>query len=418
MLKKRSKKALSHVDWAMSLSIFLLYLAWFFIFVKPLFAPSQNIDTLLDILQEGVKNEIYQDVERLRILVSNDIDSEYEPIVIPFDHDWSESHIAHSADYFYIDEGRMFFLANLSATHLFQVYHPHKALLTTPLKAVFAHETVFHSGSFRAYFDDYLLDNAYFMGEQRLSGFTVEVDGNDVGRRGSFTNSTFIAKYQRSTDNINISSYVFADNSKVFMFLRPNDYQNHSVEISFSTYNFSKFYFDPVSRGLLTYGVRPNCRYYESSFLDLNDGSSGLLVLFSKNVSIRLCTNETNANVLLESDIAAGEEDSLFIVLHDGDETGVLSYPIQPVVGVTETLSTISSKKVSLLKNRDYDYLKQLFSYPKDRDFNITVSGDAVYASVGAEQPVMEDIYARKVEGFVLDENYNQHRVTITLTVW
>lgn len=418
MFKKRSKKGLSHVDWAMSLAIFLLYLAWYFVLVKPLFVPSSNMDTLLDILQGGVENEVYQDIKRVRIMVPGDIESEYEPIVIPYSRDWTESNIAHSADYFYVDDGKMFFLANLSGTRMFEMYYPHDALKTTPLKAAFAHETNFHSGDFIAYFDDYLLDRIYFMGEQRLSGFSVEVDDTELGTEGEFTNGTFIAKYLREDDYINFTSYVFAENSKVYSYLRPNDYQNHSMVISFATFNYTRFYFNPVSSGQLSYSAMPNCRYYKSAFLDLNDGSSGLLITFSRNISIRLCTNETNADIRLEFDLSAGDEDNFNMILHEGDENDVLGYPISSIVGTTETLNTISAKKVSLLKNRDYDYLKQLFNYPSVRDFNMTITSDVVSASVGTEQPLLEDIYARKIEGFILDDHYDQKRVMMTLTVW
>lgn len=416
MFKKRSKKALSHVDWAMSLGIFLLYLAWYFVLVKPLFAPSGNVDTLLDILQDGFEDEVYQEVERVRMMVPGSLDSGYEPIVIPFAYDWSGQDIAHSADHFYIDDGKMFFLANLSGTDTFSMYHPHDAIVTSPLRPVFASDSGFSSGDFTSYFDGFMLDRVYFMGDQRLSGFSVEVDDTEIDDEGSFTDGTFLAKYRRDGDHINLTSYVFAENPKVFMYLRPDDYQNHSVVVSFAAYNYTRFYLDALSRGELSYSAAPDCRYYKGSFLDLNDGSSGLLVTFSRDISIRLCTNETNVQVRLEFELY--DEDRLDIVLHEGDEYDVLDYPVDPVVGTTETLKTVSKERVALLKNRDYDYLKQVFNYPFDRDFNITVSSDAVSASLGAEQPLLEDIYARKVEGFILGEDYSQERVLMTLTVW
>jgi len=120
MFKKRSKKALSQVDWAMSLAIFLMYLAWFFIFVKPMLYPSTNMGVLLDILDDGIEREIFQDISRLKVFVSH-TNNAYEPVIIPFDKDWQESKIAHSADYFVIDDGRMFFLANTSKSTVFQV---------------------------------------------------------------------------------------------------------------------------------------------------------------------------------------------------------------------------------------------------------------------------------------------------------
>ena len=418
MFKKRSRKALSHVDWAMSLAIFLLYLAWFFIFVKPLFTPSENIDVLLDILQDGVEDNLYQDIARVNVFVPGDITGEYEPIIIPYTYDWSESSIALSADYFVIDQEKMFFLGNLSATKKFYIYHPHRALEFSTLRTLSSNDERAVVEGFTANFNGYLLDNIYYDGEQRLSGFTIEVDEEEIEGEGNFLNNTFLSRYQRTTDQVNISSYVFAENPKIYSFISSNDFQNHSIRIDFATYNYTYFYLDPLSSGEISYGIGPNCRYYESGFIDLNDGSSGMLITFNRDIDLRLCSNETNALVRLEFDLAAGSEDGFNIILHQGGEDAVLDYPLNPIVGATETLKTVSLKKVAKMKNRNYDYLKQLFHYPDARDFNITVESAVVSATFGTEHPVAEDIYARKIEGFMLDENYNQERALLTLTVW
>ncbi len=418
LFKKRSKKGLSHVDWAMSLAIFLLYLAWFFIFVKPMLSPSQSMDTLLDILDDGVSDVVFQDVERVRIFIPDDMENGQEPVVIPFHYSWKVHDIAHSADHFVVDDGRMFFLADLYNSSMFEMYHPHDALVSSPLMPVVANEERVWEGDFKAYFDDYLLDSIYFMGEERLSALSVEVDDEELDDEGSFMNSTLLARYRRSGDSVNISSYAFSENSVIYSYITSADYGNHSVEVRFGAYNYSYYYVDPMSDGEFSYPLIPGCRYYETDFLDLYDSSSGLLVVFSDNISMGLCNNGTNPYVLLEFDLTAGEEEMFGIVLHEGDVYDVLEYPLEPVVGVTERLKTVSVEQVSLLRNRDYDYLKQLFHYPKARDFNVTVHSDAVDVSFGIPQPEVADIYARRIEGVIIDENYEPQRALITLTVW
>ncbi|MBN1544383.1 hypothetical protein JW898_02880 [Candidatus Woesearchaeota archaeon] len=418
MFKKRSKKGLSHVDWAMSLAIFLLYLAWFFIFVKPMFSPSQSMDVLLDVLDDGVRDALFQDISRIKVFVPGSLHSDYEPIIIPFTQDWPAADIAHSADHFVIDSGRMFFLANLSNTSVFRIYYPHKAIRMIPLFPMMADEGRAGFGSFSAYFDGGLLDRVSFMGEPRLSGFSVEVDETDIGGEGDFGNSTLLAKYVRAGDNVNMTSYFISENSRIYSYISSADFRNHSVAVEFSAYNYTYFYFSPMSRGEVDYGIGPSCRYYESDFLDLYGPDSGLLVTFGRNISFRLCANETNVLVRLEFDLTAGDEDSMVIMLHSGGLGEVGGYPLNPVVGVTETLRTVSAKQVSLMRNRDYSYLKQVFRFPGDRDFNVAVSGDVVSASYGAPQPEAEDIYARKIEGVIIDDFYEPRRALITLTVW
>jgi hypothetical protein len=418
MFKKRSKKGLSHVDWAMSLGIFLLYLAWFFIFVKPLLAPEGSMDALLDILEDGVTDHISQEVSRVQVFVPGGFSSHYAPMIIPFDELWSSSDMSHTADHFVVDDAKMFFMANLSNTTTFHFYHPHEALTSAAPAAIIADEDIARSGDFSAYFDDHILDRVLFLGDERLRDFTVEVDDTIIGDVGSFQNWTFLAKYQSAGDYINISSYVFAENTGIYSYIAPSDYRNHSVVIGFTAYNYTDFYFDPISNGELEYSAREDCRYYTSGFLDLYDSTAGLLVMFSRNISIRLCTNETNPAVQLEFDSYSGSEDRLIIMFHEGGVDDVIDYPIEPVVGVTETLDTFSADRLSLLKNRDYGYLKQLFGYPDRRDFNIAFTSDVVSVSAGAAPPDLEDVYARDVEGYVLDKDYQMKRVSLTLNVW
>ncbi len=418
MFKKRSKKGLSHVDWAISLGIFLLYLGWFFIFVKPLFSPASSMGVLLDILDDVLDDQMAQGIERIKVFVPDNIDYEYYPVAIPFTEDWAERDVAHSEDYFEIDEGRMFFLANLSEKKMFRMYHPLDVMIFTPPSGIIANEDRTTSGVFTARFNEFMLSSILYDNDYRIWDFYVEVDETELDDEGSFWNSTFISKYQRSGDLLNLTTYAFAENSMMYSYIVPADYRNHSITIDFTVFNYTDFYFDPVNYGDLSYSIMPSCRYYDSDFLDLYNSQSGLMIKFSREIDIRLCTNETNPSVRLEFDSYAGEEDTLTIFTHPGNVADVIDYPANPIVGVTETLRTVSKDKIGVFKNKDYDYLKQIFGYPKDRDFNITITSDIIDASYGIEQPPVADIYAKKIEEVIIDGNYEPKRALITLTVW
>ncbi|MBW2964377.1 hypothetical protein KY363_02860 [Candidatus Woesearchaeota archaeon] len=418
MFKKRSKKGLSHVDWAMSLAIFLLYLAWFFIFVRPILAPSHSADVLLDILDSGVRETIYQDTSRLKIFVNSTDPSDYEPVIIPFRHSWAEHDIAHTADYFALDNGMMFFLANLSNTSIFQIYYPLDALVRGPPRFLDANYARARSGSFSAHFEDYLLDRVFFMDEQRLRDFSVDVDDTVFSGPGSYTNWTFMGKYQVDGDFVNLSAYVFADNPRVYSFLQSADFRNHSVIMEFTLYNYTDFYVGPMSNGALQYRIMEDCRWYDSDFIDLYGDGSGVAVITDRNVSMRLCTNETDVRLHLEFDVLVGDPAEIHIFAHDGSADDVNHYPLKPVVGVTETVHSISARQVALLNNRDYDYLKQVFGYPRVNNFNIRIDSGVASATAGISPPEIQDVYARKIDGFILDEFYRPQPVNVTLTVW
>jgi hypothetical protein len=417
MFKKRSKKALSQVDWAMSLAIFLMYLAWFFIFVKPMLYPSTNMGVLLDILDDGIEREIFQDISRLKVFVPH-TDNAYEPVIIPFDKDWQKSKIAHSADYFVIDGERMFFLANTSKSTVFQMYYPHKAVEMTLPRIAIADDQQARAGTFTAYFEDYLLDKVSFDGEVRLSGFNMKIDDTVLDGDGDMYNMSLLAKYVKQGDSINLTSYFFAENSRLYNYIKVTDHRNHSATIDFAAYNYTYFYINQLNNGELRYSIAQSCKYYTTDFLDLYDSNSGLLITFDRAISFRLCTNETSPSVRLEFPVSPGDEYNFNIFLHPGGADSVKDYPLNPVVGVTETLKTVSSEKARLLRNRNYAYLKQVFRYPDARDFNITISSDSLDASYGVEQPDLEDVYVRRVEGVMLEKDYSQGRALLTLSVW
>ncbi len=418
MFKKRSKKGLSHVDWAMSLGIFILYLAWFFIFVRPMLSSPQTADVLLDILDEGVSETIFQDVHRIKVFIDTEYAGDAEPVIIPFDSFWPSYKIAHTADYFVIDDALMFFQANLSNSTTQQIYYPHKAHEQTPPRFLVSNDDRVWIGSFNAHFNNYLLEDVRFLGETRLQDFTVEVDETELNDEGSYENWTFLAKYRMDADPINFTSYIFADNSRIYSRIRNSDFRNHSVVIEFATYNYTRFYMDPMTHGELDYDIMENCRWYETDFLDLYDFESGLLITFDENISLRLCSNETNSKVRMEFDHYVESDNEFNLYFHEGTVDDVLHYPLRPGVGVTESLRTVSADAVALLRSRDYSYLKQLFGYPDANDFNVTISSSRLSVSAGITRPELADIYARKINGFIIDEFYQPQDVNITLTVW
>lgn len=418
MFKKRRTKALSHVDWAMSLAIFLLYLAWFFIFIKPLVVPSEEIGDLISVLDDGIKDNVFEDVERVYTFIPNvpSDSTDLEPIIVDYTQSWNQSRIAHSADHFEIDNNKLFFLGNLSNSTRFTMYHPLKKLKRTTERRVHASEDKTTYESFSAYFDNALLDYVHFSGARRLVDFSIELDDSDFSGDDSFTNWSFLAKYNLEGDEANNSAYVFADNSRVYSYMTPNDNKNHTVVLSFVFYNYTDYYFDPVSNGDLEYLIRPRCYSYTSDYLTLYDSEGGVTITFDDNITYSLCTNDTN--VLLDLAFDLDEEVNYNLYFFEGPLSDMLDYPIAPVEGVTETLEIVSRENAQYYNNRDYSYMKQLFGFPDTKDFNVTISGEGFTASYGTQHPDIADIYAQKIETFTLDRDLNQERVTVLLTVW
>jgi len=74
------KKGASHVDWAISMSIFLVYVLLMFIFLKPGSQPTYNENTLLNTVYSGLKDDTTYTVQRGYLMITPKIDIDHDAI--------------------------------------------------------------------------------------------------------------------------------------------------------------------------------------------------------------------------------------------------------------------------------------------------------------------------------------------------
>lgn len=74
------RKGTSHVDWAISMGIFLVYILLTFIFLKPATEPTYSGNSLLDIAYKGLKDDTSYTIKKgyLKITPTDDIDETKE----------------------------------------------------------------------------------------------------------------------------------------------------------------------------------------------------------------------------------------------------------------------------------------------------------------------------------------------------
>lgn len=66
-----NKKGLIHVDWAISMGIFIVYILGMFIFLRPGVTPIHKPEALLDSVEENLKDSIYWTVKKTPLYVDN-----------------------------------------------------------------------------------------------------------------------------------------------------------------------------------------------------------------------------------------------------------------------------------------------------------------------------------------------------------
>lgn len=72
MKRGLKKKGLNQIDWVISLAIFLLYIAWFFIFLKPQIQKSSDFAPLGRDVKENFKNDIYYSADKYPLFFNSE----------------------------------------------------------------------------------------------------------------------------------------------------------------------------------------------------------------------------------------------------------------------------------------------------------------------------------------------------------
>ena len=87
MLKKRGS---SQVDWAISLALFIFYIAWFFIYVNQAEVQSIPSGSLNDPAWDRVASNITWKVEEYPVFVNSGYGEKNHPILVPFIWGWEK----------------------------------------------------------------------------------------------------------------------------------------------------------------------------------------------------------------------------------------------------------------------------------------------------------------------------------------
>src|SRR3989344_9079806 len=62
-----SKKGIAHLDWMISMALFLLFLLSIFVFFKPGAEPAYHRDYLTSIIEDKIRDATYYSIERIPI---------------------------------------------------------------------------------------------------------------------------------------------------------------------------------------------------------------------------------------------------------------------------------------------------------------------------------------------------------------
>ncbi|MBI2574708.1 hypothetical protein HYV82_02375 [Candidatus Woesearchaeota archaeon] len=424
---KSARKASSPVDWIMSLGIFLIYIAWFFIYVRPLVSPPVEMGSLLEVMGGSFEANTTWSVDTVPLVVFSNISGIEEPVIADFEPGWNETGFAFSDNRtFFFDSRKIFFLNNITpGKSVFELAHSGESYSqpTAAQRDLAAAKDSVSVGraSMKADFVNSVLASAVYRDSYRIQGFNLTINSVAlVIENSSFTSTPIVAKYGIQTQLLNHSSYVFAENPGIYSFVWLNkpfeQQQNFSISAVIS--NSTTYYADTGSGAISFNG---SCKDLLTGYLDLSDGIAGFTFIFRENANISLCTK--NSTLKVTASFILKNETRYDIIMHQGSYNSTLKYksPYTARLGAIDRQSGISSRLLASLNSTNYSAVKANWGFPPSRELAFTVVNES-NSEIYRYEPVAADrfanIFVREIKSHLLDQYGRRQRVTVRLKAW
>ena len=416
----RSKKGLTEADWAISMGIFLIYLAWFFLVIRPTFLPETKESLPFGQLKEAFFGIASVDMNRTPLIIRSNVTGLYEPVIADFPFSEDPPHYYMGDTYFSIDEGKLFLITRLSSapysnTKLVYLYHSTSNYTMPPISSdLVSSEESTSTSDFTAKFDGSLLQDAYFKNRLKIREYSIAVDGKQIDTtKSSHYYNKILSKHKIITPELNHSTYIFLNNPRLYNLLKSTKTKN--VMISAELDSYPRFYISPSIGGTLNYN-QTGCASYTTDFVDFFDSVDGVAFVFDDDVDLEIC-HEGVLAVTASFDFS--REAEYQIIFHDiqADATRFIE-PYALIWGEDESIAGLSDEKLFSLKNKNYTYINSLLGYDYSFEIIITNSTKNTIYTFGKEPPQRVTAGGRTYNTAIIDRYGNQSQASVTFVSW
>ncbi|MBN2422726.1 hypothetical protein JXB41_05845 [Candidatus Woesearchaeota archaeon] len=419
------KRGLSQLDWAMSLAIFILFIAWFFIFIR----PNLDLGVTKQSLFMLVKNNFFHDyewqIEKMPLFISTEDLNNYKPVIVNFSFEWNNFKFK-GDDYFIREDNYLIFLPNIPASpRVFWLIHGGNYTTETGVYGLVATPNwTTTSKNIRVDFEESFLSEIYYDDSKRLHDFKAYINLEEFKADDySYSDNGILSRYFSNTPGFNHTFNVYAQNSRTDSFVRVNNpVENYTYTIRFRLWNYSNYYSNNVFYDDIDYSEDPEEVSYVYDYITFYDDESAVSIFFDRNTSINFISyNESlefNCSFLLY-DNAQYE-----IIFHRGSYLNISRQDYSYMYGLKEIITGLNK---DLLSTAEYEELKQRWNYPFEKNFKIRVYNSTSARShlevnplfeIGLNDPETKVTYAEDINTYILDEDSELTPATVNIVVW
>lgn len=438
------KRGATQVDWVISLAIFLLYLAWFFIYLSPITKPGAP-DEFLEPLRSAVLDRTTWTIEQYPLFFYSGFEADDYAVLVDFPFSWERGSFGLER-YYVVDDDRLIFLANVKpAMNRFILSKSDQGYSVPEIGTdIIASNYSVSSSRLKADLNDVFLENIELENASKIENINLFLnDKNFISLNYSINTSRSSIHYKHKirTEFINLSTYIFSKNSRIVNFISPNYKSNlsrYTLTFKADIIGYNNYFSNNDNFGELRYEDPGNfCPKINASFIDFyNRNSSGLAISLSNNSNIGFCydTDDSGRRVVdLTIELPLSEDSFLNIDFHKKQNLSIISNSSEAyknvrsgIIGAKEIKKGLSESRIKELFKKDYPSLKNELRIPQSRDFTIKIVNSTINAtdqetffSFDIVSPTSNsNVYVKKYNCNLLSRYGNQKSCYLIIKSW
>jgi hypothetical protein len=395
------KRGDSNIDLIISLAIFIVFLAWFFVFLRPLAEPKENVGSLSSIIERNILNSEWQ-VEQTKLFIySNHSEGEAYAIEIPFN--WSGHKIQFTPEReFAAENGILFIYAYASESPLVLV-HSEENYSQKPKCKIHANRNFFTSHSLRGEMDGGLLESLSFDRKTLIHEISTSFN-NVVQNNGnsSFSDKSIAALYTLNFGNTTSLYAAFCNSSELFY----TAYSENAkvIRTEFALGNFTNYYINNEKNGVLSDFT------WNASFITFYDRHENISISlrFSGQPEISFSSGMLSASLF-------SDKISVWMSPHYGNytESGRYSHPKSYDFSVSRNESGLSQNIFASNSNTSFGS-----GFPATRNYFVKISCENYEFKDGNESISETDVYSKTWTSYLLYPNGTAEECNVQSNVW
>lgn len=414
------KRGLNQLDWAISLAIFLLYMSWFFIFLKPEIQKSTEFAPLEMIIIDEFRNEVYRSADKYPVFLRSEKVQNNTMVFLNLKTSEQKNvSFGEDIDYF-LENNKVLVLRdfNNNTNYIWLLEsernytHENKRLDINKYN-----ETITTSKNFLATFRNGLLKTLKYKNSLVISDANFKINQRNItATEINYTDYKILSEYKVSTQSMDISTRVIARNSVIWgRVIRNNRDETPDFMMLYKINGFDNFFSDNNHFGNLT-----GCESYENDFLKLYDDEESLSFILSEDAQIAFC--KEGSVLSLNITISINEAKEFFISLGDSDFREEDFSDYEATSGVKTRIEGIDETLLSM----NYDDKKIDWQIPFENNFQIIIwnstlnnlERNTTVFTLGTEPLTTNKVYAKEHRDFIFNEDGSLSEVTVSVKTW